>query len=233
MSAEHASHRAPAALAGLGLAPRWLRGHHGWDPGAAAVARVLARTFRAPLHLGQWSRLVVDLNRSAHHPRVVPPDLGAGRPGIPLNRHLDPAARATRIQRYWRPYRAAVEADLDAAVAAAGCVLHLSIHSFVERLGGQERRAQLGLLYHPRHPGERALADRLDARLTAAGFTVRRNWPYSGQDDGFCMRMRAGRDWNTYLGMEIEMNQRLARTAAGARRLAQALAAALKPEMGP
>lgn len=231
VSVEHASNRVPAALGNLGLPRRWFESHHGWDPGAAAVARMVARAFGAPLHLARWSRLVADTNRSDFHPRVIPRAFSHGGRRIPANSDLDAAGRRRRLDRYWRPYREAVERDLDVAVDRHGRTLHVSVHSFVERLGGEERRNHFGLLYDPAHPAERALADRLDRRLTAEGFVVRRNYPYTGREDGFCMRMRAERSWDRYLGMEIELNQRQARREAGARRLGAALVRAFQEEI--
>jgi len=231
VSAEHASARVPPELANLGLAPRWLASHHGWDPGAAIVAREFARALDARLHLGRWSRLVADLNRSAWHPRVVPRTLTNGRP-IPANRDLDARGRADRVDRYWRPWRQTVEAELDAAVQWYGLAFHVSIHSFVERLRGVERRSDFGLLYQPSRRLERALADRVHARLADLGYSVRRNYPYSGLADGFCMRMRSERPARRYIGFEIEMNQRTVRSTRGALEFARRLVEVLEPEFG-
>lgn len=228
VSVEHASCKVPRRLGTLGLPPAWLESHHGWDPGAAIVGRRLARALGATLHLGRWSRLVADANRSSFHPRVVPRTTGGRR--IPANHDLGRSERRERIARYWQPYREAVEADLDRVVAAHGRVLHISIHSFVERLGGRERCFEAGLLYNPARRLERAMADRLHRRLAAAGYRVRRNQPYSGLEDGFCMRMRAERLPSAYLGMEIEINQRLIRREAGHRRFATDLVAAFRAE---
>lgn len=228
VSVEHASHAVPKGLGDLGLSPSFLRTHHGWDPGAAAVGRRLAKAFAAPLHLGRWTRLVADLNRSAHHRRVVPPD--SGRQAIPGNAALTRAAQRERLNRYWSPYREAVEADLDRVIATHGRVLHLSVHSFTPRLRGVERNCDIGLLYQPSHAAERAMADRWHLALAEAGYRVRRNYPYSGRDDGFCMRMRAERPLRTYLGMEIEMNQKCVRRPADLRRLGEAFLAALRAE---
>ncbi|MEE2888554.1 MAG: N-formylglutamate amidohydrolase [Planctomycetota bacterium] len=228
VSVEHASARVPARLEGLGLPDSWLQTHHGWDPGAALVGRFLARRFGVPLHLGRWSRLVADLNRSSFHPRVVPKTTGTR--SIPANQDLSSAARQQRLAGYWLPYRTAVEADLDRVVARHGRVLHISVHSFAPRLRDQVRSNHFGLLYGPSRKLERAMADRWGGLLSEAGFRVRRNYPYSGLEDGFCMRMRAERPPRTYLGMEIEMNQRWVRRPAGARRFAEALAAVLGSE---
>ncbi len=226
---EHASPRVPTALGTLGLPRSWFRSHHAWDPGAATVGRILARGLGAELHLGRWSRLVADLNRSAHHPRVVPRASG-GRP-IPANSGLTTAERRARLDRYWRPWRAEVESELDARARRYGTVLQISVHSFVEELDGQIRDNQVGLLYDPGRRRELALADRLRPRIEGSGFSVRRNYPYTGKADGFCSRMRVERPARSYVGLEIEMNQALVRVREGARRLGYALLEALEPEV--
>lgn len=230
VSVEHASNSVPAVLDGLGLPRKWLDSHHGWDPGAATVGKMLANALGAPLHLGRWSRLVADLNRSFFHERVIPPCFSHGGRRIPRNFALDRKGREERLRRYWWPWRRAVERDLDRAIEEHGLAFHISVHSFVERLGGDERLNHVGLLYGPRHALERPLADRLDLRLRNRGYRVRRNYPYSGLDDGFCMRMRVEREADTYLGMEIEMNQRWVRKPSGARRFGRDLIEAFGPE---
>jgi predicted N-formylglutamate amidohydrolase len=209
-----------AELHGLGLPPEVLEKHVGWDPGAAFVAKGLARALRAPLHLGSWSRLVVDLNRSPDHARVIPRTLSGRR--VRAN-ELDEAGHAERLRRYWRPYRTAVERSVRERIARAGACLHLSIHSFVERLYGRERLLDFGLLYEPARPRERAFIDGLFPLLEEQGFAVRRNRPYFGNTDAFVTFLRTQHPPPAYLGIEIEMNQRISRKPAGQRRLLQAL----------
>jgi predicted N-formylglutamate amidohydrolase len=108
--------------------------------------------------------------------------------------------------------------------------LHLSLHTFTPRLNGETRHNDFGLLYRPSHAAERAMADRWDRQLTDRGFRVRRNYPYSGLADGFCMRMRAQRSAGSYLGMEVEMNQRCLADAPDLRHLAEALVEVLRRE---
>lgn len=218
----------PRELRGLGVPAAMLRSHRGWDPGALPIARAVAAAFGAPLYAGRWSRLVADLNRSDDHPRVVVRRVD-GR-AVPGNR-LAPAEREQRLVHYWRPWRAEVERDL-AAVAARSGVVHLSVHSFVERLGGVERRNDVGLLCDPSRPREVAFCVALAAALKARGLAVRRNFPYFGDTDGFTTHMRRCTLPARYLGIEVECNQRLSRGAAGQRRLAHALVAALRPLVG-
>lgn len=229
VSVEHASFDLPRWTGHLGLSEEFLRSHHGWDPGAAAVGQRLAEAFDAPLHLGEWSRLLVDLNRSCSNPRVIPSRSGHRK--IPGNADLDLQIRQERLDRYWRPYRMAAEKDLDEAVARHGQALHLSIHSFTPRLRGDIRRNHFGLLYCPSWKAEKAMADSLARWLADSRYRVRRNYPYSGLDDGFCMRMRAGRSRRRYLGMEIEINQALLRPPTGVARCADVLLGALREQI--
>jgi predicted N-formylglutamate amidohydrolase len=230
VSVEHASRAVPAALAGLGLSPGALAAHRWFDPGALVAARSLARALRAPLHAGRYSRLLADLNRSARNPRVIPARVD-GR-AIPANAALGAEARRKRLLRYWAPYRAAVERDLRAAIARAGCVLHLSVHSFTPVLAGERRGNDVGLLYLPGRARERRLALRWGAALARLGYRVRRNYPYAGDTDGFCTALRATLPARRYLGFEVELNQRAVADSRAARRAGRDLAATLAEELG-
>jgi len=225
ITCEHARADVPAALRGLGLSPAVLRSHRSFDEGALPVARALARRCGVALHEGRWSRLVADLNRDADNPLVIARSVD-GR-SVPGNAGLDAADRRTRLERYWRPYRDAVERDARRAAARGRCV-HLSVHSFVERLHGVERRNDVGLLYDPHRPRERTFVDRLVAAVVATGLTVRRNFPYFGDTDGLTQRLRTSLPATRYLGIEVELNQRVARTAAGRRRLIARLGPAIE-----
>lgn len=224
VSCEHASAAIPPALGTLGLPVRVRASHRAFDVGALPIARELARALRVPCHAGRWSRLVADLNRSAEHAGVIAARVD-GRV-VPGN-DLDAAGRAARLARYWTPWRTRVERAIGAQVAR-GPVLHLAVHSFVERLGGVERRNDFGLLCDPRRPREVAFCRRLQARLRTLGFVVRRNFPYFGHTDGLTTHLRQRLPAARYLGVEIECNQRRVRTAAGQRAFAAALLAALR-----
>ncbi len=224
VTCEHASPAVPKELADLGLPRAVLRSHRSWDPGALGIAEAIARTFAVPLHRGLWSRLVADLNRSEDHARVVAERVD-GRP-VPGNQ-LDAAALAQRLRTYWRPYRQQAETAITAAARSTG-VLHLSVHSFTPKLGGVERRNDIGLLCDPQRPLEVAFCDALKKELVARGLSVRRNFPYFGNTDGFTTHLRARLPVRRYLGIEIECNQRLVAKAAGERKVAAVLVAALQ-----
>jgi predicted N-formylglutamate amidohydrolase len=220
-SCEHGGHRVPAAYAALFAGQsRLLASHRGWDPGALALARALARAARAPLLASTVTRLLVDLNRSPENPRR----LGAGA------RELPPAARERLLERHYRPQRAAVEAAVARAAQGGARTLHVAVHSFTPVWRGRARRVDLGLLYDPARAGERALCRTWAQALRqrAPELRVRRNQPYRGSADGLptWLRRRFGED--AYLGVELEVSQRLLVGAqADPARLRQLLLAAL------
>jgi hypothetical protein len=57
---------------------------------------------------------------------------------------------------------------------------------------------------------------------------VRRNAPYRGDSDGLTSALRRERSAERYLGIELELNQRLIATAAQRRAVAAAIAALLR-----
>ena len=224
VTCEHASHAVPKELGDLGLSRDVLRSHRGWDPGALGIATAIARAFDSPLHVGQWSRLVADLNRSEDHARVVAARVDGEL--VPGNQ-LDAAALAQRLAQYWRPYRQRAEKAITAAARRSG-VLHLSVHSFTPQLGGVERKNDVGLLCDPQRPLEVAFCEALKVELVARGLSVRRNFPYFGNTDGFTTHLRGLLPARNYLGIEIECNQGLVAKAAGEQKVKAALVAALQ-----
>jgi len=181
-------------------AEKVLTSHRGWDPGALHLARDLAHRLGAPLRAAMTTRLLVDLNRSAHNPRVF----------SSFTRGLPKEERRALLSAFHQPYREAVDRDVSQAASGA-VVVHLSVHSFTPVLNGVTRKADVGLLYDPRRPQEGALAaDWVVAlRGAGAGLQVRRNQPYLGRSDGLTTWLRGRHPDRRYLGLEVEVNQRL------------------------
>ncbi len=207
ITCEHASNRLPTRYGGLGLTKRALQTHVAWDRGARRVARYCARRLGGRYHEGRYSRLLVDLNRSLHNPKLIP-KVSFGVP-IPGNVGLMADERQERVQRYYEPYRAAVLHDIRSALDRGVICAHLSVHSFSPRLGLRIRQAEIGILYDPARARERVLALSLVDSLRAQGLLVRRNYPYRGTSDGFTTYCRRIFFKDVYLGIEVEFNQRL------------------------
>ncbi len=175
---DHASNRIPRRLASLGLGCASLAAHIAWDPGAAAVARALAARLDAPLVLGGYSRLVIDLNRPLSSPESIP-EHSAGVP-IPGNRNLPAADRRARIDQLFQPYHLAIAELLAARAKRSQPTLLLSLHSFTPQLEGRQRPWQVGVA----HGRDRRLADRLRPLLAHDGdLLVGDNQPYAVEDE--------------------------------------------------
>ena len=202
VSAEHGGNRVPEAY------EQWFWGqedllasHRGWDPGTAGLARQLAASLDGQVLIADVTRLLVDLNRSAHHPRVF----------SELTRSLPRAERAVLLDLWHEPHRARVADAVERLSVGDRRVLHLGVHSFTPVLGGKERQAELALLYDPSRPLELELAERWCGALRARcpGIRVRRNYPYRGRSDGLTTTLRSRFPSKLYLGIEIEVNQSL------------------------
>jgi predicted N-formylglutamate amidohydrolase len=89
-------------------------------------------------------------------------------------------------------------------------VLHISSHSFTPELNGKVRKADIGLLYDSVRPLEADLCERWQFALKriAPELTVRRNYPYRGNGDGLTSWFRKNMPPGTYLGVELEINQK-------------------------
>lgn len=222
ITCEHGGNRVPAAyLHCFNGARGLLSTHRGWDPGALMVAGRLARRLKAPLVAGTVSRLVIDLNRSLHHPRAF----------SRYTRPLDAERKAAIVKRIYRPYRDAVERAIDRACARGRGVIHLSVHSFTPEMNGVTRPVEIGLLYDPSRREELrlALSWQRSLRERLPDLRIRRNAPYRGTADGLTSALRRKLGPGSYIGLEIEMNQRFFRgSRAGRGRLVSAVEASFE-----
>ncbi|MEQ9322166.1 MAG: N-formylglutamate amidohydrolase [Polyangiaceae bacterium] len=217
LTCEHASRAVPRRYRALFADHEpLLASHRGWDPGALRLAQRLARLLDAELFAGEATRLLVDLNRSRHHPRLL----------SEITRPLPRAERDRLLADHYDPFRNRFAARLDEAIAR-GPALHLSVHSFTPVLDGRARNVDLGLLYDPARPTELALC-RAWARALAESLPlrVRRNAPYRGAADGHVTALRRRHPGAMYRGVEIEVSQALFPTDAEA--IADALASTLR-----
>jgi len=220
-TSEHARNTIPPRYRGaFPDASGVLAGHRGYDAGALWVARRLAREFDVPLFAGAVSRLLVDLNRSVGHRKLF----------SEFVRELDDIEKARLLQRYYHPYRNAIDEAIRWELRSGGRVLHLSVHSFTPVLDGEVRTADLSFLYDPSRPIELQTAGELVDRVRRAdpGLRVRRNYPYRGTADGLTTHLRRALHSVRYAGVEIEMNQACLVEPKGRRRMVKVLVGAIR-----
>jgi predicted N-formylglutamate amidohydrolase len=210
---DHASNYVPDHL-NLGVDSTFLNRHIAWDIGVAGVAHYLVDISGCAAFMATHSRLVVDLNRDATDIGVVP--IASDGIDIPGNR-LNIAGRDARLDQYFHPYHAKLEALLHAHRP----LLILSIHSFTPQLQTEplgQRPWEIGVLYNDH---EIAAMHAIDC-LRAKGLIVGDQRPYSGKLLNATMNRHAEAQNIPYVGVEIR--QDLIGNCAGQERFACILA---------
>ena len=184
---DHASNKIPPSFAGLGLNAAERVTHIAWDPGALAVSRRLAERLDAPLLWPDVSRLVIDCNRAHDAPDLIA-ETGEGRE-IPGNRDLAADERRARIERFHDPYHQAVDACLDARLAAGRDCALVAVHSFTPVFRGIERPWPVGIIFNR----DRGLADHvIDGLKAEEALNVGVNEPYTPADRVYTTLSRHG-----------------------------------------
>ena len=206
VTCEHASNAVPKSLKpGLGVGGAVLRTHVAWDRGSRELASILAHRLGATQFMGRQTRLVVDLNRNRGSRQLIPTKtFGVDIPG---NKKLTRKDREDRIEKFWVPYREAVEAAVQQAIDRGGECLHISVHTFVPKPNGKERPAEIGIVLDPSRRRERKFAEALKARLEDVLLEVRMNYPHKNTPDGLIAHLRGTFPKSRYLGIELEVNQ--------------------------
>lgn len=200
ITCEHGGNEVPPAYAPLFAGHEaLLKTHRGWDPGALELGQQLAATFDAPLFASTTTRLLIDLNRSIGHKALH----SEATRGLPL------VARREIATRHYQPHREAVETAVARQIAAGKRVVHIASHSFTPELHGV-MRPDIAWLYDPRRNEEGLFAAHWLAamRRRRPELQLRRNFPYQGKLDGLTALLRKRHAADTYIGIELEVNQR-------------------------
>ena len=200
LTCEHASNKLPAAFKNV-VPAEVLKTHRAYDIGAVQVFRKLVK-FAKPEFFseGKFSRLFVDLNRTITNKSAFSDYL------------RDNAKAKAQATAYWTEYRTAIEKFVESALkpkTQAATIVHLGIHSFTPELNGKVRNTDIGILYDPSRPQERAYANVIKAEIKRLypAMKVRFNYPYKGTTDGLTTTLRK-KFGQRYVGIEIEINQK-------------------------
>ncbi|WP_217354667.1 N-formylglutamate amidohydrolase [Ruegeria atlantica] len=172
---EHASNRIPDALGDMGLSADALQSHIAWDPGALAVARLMAERMTAPLVHGGVSRLVYDCNRPPEAAGAMP--LRSENYLIPANADMSEIERHNRIEGIYEPFANALSELI--SDNRSGLEVMVTIHSFTPVYHGQKRDVELGVLHGVDDRFAQAMMESVPADTP---FVTRMNEPYSAAD---------------------------------------------------
>ena len=199
LTCEHASNRLPAAFK-KAVPADVLKTHRAYDIGAVHVFRKLIKFAKPEFYCeGKYSRLFVDVDRTITNKSAF----------SEYYEQLDKATASkvkAQATAYWSEYRAAIEKFVKANAKKE--IIHLGIHSFTPELNGKVRNTDIGILYDPSRPQERAYANVIKEEIKRLypAMKVRFNYPYKGTSDGLTTTLRK-KFGPRYVGIEIEINQ--------------------------
>ncbi|TPE45955.1 N-formylglutamate amidohydrolase [Pontibacter mangrovi] len=208
LTCEHGGNEIPAAYQTLFKDKEdILHSHRGYDKGALELLQHL-KELPDKSFASSTSRLLVELNRSVHHHGLFS-DIVSGLPD---------SEKQTILCEYYYPYRNRVEELIGDLVSVGHQVLHISVHSFTPVLDGEERQADIGLLYDPKRESERTFCRSWKKAIQKAqpALQVRFNYPYLGIADGFPTYLRRKFTSEQYIGIELEVNQKYAEAGGSA-----------------
>lgn len=184
VTCDHATNLVPDHVNGgtLGLPDADMQRHIAIDIGALGVAQALGHMLNAPVVSANFSRLVIDPNRGADDPTLIP-QLYDGTI-IPGNRVLPEAERQRRIEALYTPYHDAI-----ARTAKGRDITFVAVHSFTPQLNGRPPRPwEVGIL----SAQDRRIANPLIASLSdGLSSPVGDNAPYAGFFPGDAMSQHA------------------------------------------
>jgi len=177
-----------------------LKSHRGFDLGALDLFHQLSKLAYFS-QSSTISRLLIELNRSLGRPKLF----------SEFTKDLSQQVKLELFDSYYFPYRTEVEKKISELIAKGEEMLHLSVHSFTPVWKGESRNADIGLLYDPSKPGEKAFCENFKRQLLlqSPGLKIRYNYPYLGIADGFTTYLRE-RFPKNYSGIELEVNQKWA-----------------------
>lgn len=202
ISCEHAGNEVPASYRSLfEKDSHVLQTHRGLDIGALDLTRTLGKILKTDIHVHTITRLLVDLNRSLANPTVF----------SEFMHDLDRRTLKQVVEDYYLPHRNKLEHLVESSALAGKPILHISVHTFTPELNGSVRNGDVGFLYDPKRTGEKNFCRtwRNELRQKLPDMRYRMNYPYLGTTDGFTTYLRGKFSEEEYLGVELEVNQKL------------------------
>lgn len=198
---EHASNYIPPEFNNLGLSDDFLDKHIAWDIGMEQLTRQLSASLDAPAIIATFSRLLIDPNREADQEGLIP--LESDDILIPGNQNLTPSEISNRKDRYYHVFHDRAQEMVTDKVNSGQIPLICGMHSFTARMNGFDRPWQAGMLWNK----DPRLALALIESLSARGYTVGDNEPYSGRELFFTMMHHGADHGLPHVTIEIRQDE--------------------------
>jgi len=220
IAVDHAGRRIPRRLGNLGLPPAEFERHTAWDLGALAVAQRVSDALDAPLIAQEYSRLVIDCNRTPGSETSIPHR--AETLPVPGNLGLSKQEVTARRVEIFEPYHARLRALLQRRRAARRPTILVTQHTMTDVLFGARREMHAAVLYDR---DRRFAGIVLEMLRRDPNLTVAENEPYLVQLTHFTVPHHAEAQGLPYV--ELEIRQDLVTSDAGQAEWAQRIASAL------
>ncbi|MGY0399487.1 MAG: N-formylglutamate amidohydrolase [Ostreibacterium sp.] len=173
---EHASRHIPARLANLGLSDEILSSHIGYDIGSYEMTLTLSKQLDATAVISNYSRLVIDCNRSLTSADCIP--CSSDGVSIFANSYLSDEDRRLRINEIYQPFHTAVFQTLTNKLVHNKQTKFANIHSFTPILSEkrEKRPWDIGFIYRRPEPSQTLI----NYIRQQTNYCVGDNQPYNG-----------------------------------------------------
>jgi predicted N-formylglutamate amidohydrolase len=175
--ADHAGKHFPRRLGQLGLSNAESESHIAWDIGAGSVCCLIGRTLDAVVVRQNYSRLVIDCNRTPGSETSILDLSELTR--VPGNIGLSEDHKLARDREIFQPYHDRIATELDRRREAARPTALISVHSFTPVFNTVARLWHVGVLYNRDSRFAEILMELLHRE---EGLVVGDNEPYSITD---------------------------------------------------
>jgi predicted N-formylglutamate amidohydrolase len=144
--ADHAGKHFPPRLGQLGLSNTECERHIAWDIGIGAVCRLIGKALDAVVIRQNYSRLVIDCNRTPGSETSILDLSELTR--VPGNIGLSEHHRLARVREIFQPYHDRIATELDRRREAGRPTALISMHSFTPVYNAVRRPWHVGVLYN-------------------------------------------------------------------------------------
>ena len=168
--ADHASNYIPDSLDNLGLNKNLFNTHIAYDLGVKELCIDLSKLLKSKYIIGEYSRLIIDLNRDLLDPTLIPEIVD--RKIIPKNVNLSANEKKIRITEVYNRYHNNIKRTIN----SDHITILISLHSFNPIFKNKKRNIHFGILSNE----DRRLSNCIITDMRRRGLKVGDNEPYEG-----------------------------------------------------
>ncbi len=168
--ADHASNYIPSSFKNLGLKDNQLNSHIAYDLGVKKLCINLSNLLNSKYIIGEYSRLIIDLNRDISDPTLIPEIVD--RKIIEKNLNLSRYERRQRVSEIYNKYHNKIKKT----IKQDNIMAVISLHSFNPIFKNKKRKIHFGILSNQ----DRRLSDYIIKEMRVRKLKVGDNEPYEG-----------------------------------------------------